>query len=152
MSKTTRLAMAIAVVFLASAAVLSAGVAERTYEFKLDDWMSLEVDETPIELHRLRMDRIEGRLTKSALSRPHNQEYLETVRIQLEYTNSSDRKWKARLNVRWLDADGQVIDGFSANETLEKRSARKIVQTSVSTLVYGLEQAETLEVEIHYDP
>lgn len=45
-----------------------------------------------------------------------------------------------------------MIGGFSANETLDKKSARKIVAASFSTLKYGLERAETIEVEIHYEP
>ncbi len=98
------------------------------------------------------MDRKESRFNKAAISRPFNQQYLEPIRFQLEYTNGASQKWRARVTVRWLDEEGRVIDGFSVNETLEKKSARKIAQASVATLKYGLERAKTFEVEVRFEP
>lgn len=147
-----RIAAAALVACLGIAGPVAAGENIGTFEFKLGEWYELGPKEEPIELHRIRLDRVEGRLTKSALARPHNQQYLQTVRIQLEYTNTSDRKWNARVSASWLDENGDVIDGFSANEALDKRSARKIVQVSLSTLKYGLEKAKTLEVKVHFEP
>ena len=57
--------------------------------------------------------------------------------MQLEYTNDSSDKWRARFTDRWLDAEGRGIDGFSANETLRKTSAFKIARAWVSTLECG---------------
>jgi hypothetical protein len=54
--------------------------------------------------------------------------------------------------VRWLDEEGRIIDAFSANEVMGKKSARKVAQASVSTLKYGLERAKTLEVEARFEP
>ena len=124
----------------------------KTYEFEVDRWHAIEVVDGPVTLHRIRVDRKEDRLTKSVLARPYNQQYLEPIRFQLDYTNGSSSKWKARVSVRWLDKEGRVIDGFSANETLQKKSANKIAQASVATLKYGLERAQTLEVEIRFEP
>lgn len=130
----------------------SAAQLKQTYDFALDKWQPIEDSDGPVTMHRVRLDIVEGRLTKSAVTRPYNQEFLETVRVQLEYTNESSSKWKGRITVRWLDEDGKAIDGISANETFDKRSAKKINQVSLSTLKYGLERAKTLEVEIHYEP
>ena len=124
----------------------------RSYEFEVDAWQELALSDGPVTLHRIRIDRKEDRLTKAVLSRPHNQQYLEPVRFQLEYSNGASEKWRARVTVRWVDSEGRVIDGFSANETLAKKSAYKIVQASVSTLKYGLESAKTLQVEIRIEP
>jgi len=147
------LASALAVVWLlAITPAAHAGELVRTEDFTLETWYELEDGDGPIQLHRVRLDPKEGRVTKSSLFRPHNNEYLQTLGIQLEYTNTSDQKWDARINVRWLDEDGEVIDGFSGNETLSKKSAQKIVSMSVSTLKYGLARAKTLEIEIHYEP
>ncbi len=146
--------LALCLVLMAFVAVAPAGAAEvvRSYDFDVDEWRQIEETDGAVTLHRIRVDRKEGRLTKSTLARPHNQEYLEAVRFQLEYTNESSQKWKARILVRWLDEDGNIIDGFSANEDLDKKSARKVVQASVSTFKYGLERAKTLEVEIRFEP
>ena len=124
----------------------------KTYEFEMDRWHEIGVSDGPVTLHRIRLDRKEDRLTKSALARPYNQQYLEPIRFQLDYTNGASSKWRARVMVRWLDEEGRVIDGFSANENLQKKSANKIAQASVATIKYGLERAETLEVEIRFEP
>ncbi len=145
-------ALAVALGPILGAGTLAAAEIAKTYDFVMDDWHAIDEADGPVTLHRVRLDRKDARFTKSALARPHNQEFLETVRIQLEYTNTSSQKWSARLNVRWLDEDGQVVDGFSANESLDKKSARKVTQVSVSTLKYGLERAKTLEVEVHFEP
>lgn len=146
------LALCLVLVGLVASAPLSAAEVVRTYDFTVDEWLEIQETDGAVTLHRIRIDRKEGRLTKSTLARPHNQEFLETVGIQLEYTNESSQKWRTRIMVRWLDEDGRVIDGFSANEEMEKKSARKIAQASVSTLKYGLERARTLEVEIRFEP
>ncbi len=140
------------VVGLGASPAATAATFKQSYDFALDRWNEIESSDGPVTLHRIRIDLIEGRLTKSSISRPHNQDFLETARVQLEYTNESSAKWNARVTVKWLDADGKVIDGISANETLGKKSARKIAGVSVSTLKYGLEQAKTVEVEVHYEP
>ncbi len=137
---------------LLTAPAVDAEEVAKTYEFAVDEWYEIGVSDGPVTLHRIRIDRKEDRLTKSVLARPYNYQYLEPVRFQLEYSNGTDRKWKARVTVRWLDEDGQVIDGFSANETLDKKSAHKIAQASVSTLKYGIAAAKTLEVEIRFEP
>lgn len=142
----------IALALLLGAGAVDAAVVSKKYDFALDSWHDMDAADGPVTLHRMRLDVKEGRLTKSTLTRVYNSEYLETVRIQLEYTNESSGKWNARVTVRWRDAEGRVIDGFSANESLEKKSARKIAQVSLSTLKYGLARAKTLEVEIHYEP
>ena len=135
-----------------TASVAAADEVVRRYEFDLDEWQAIEATDGPVTLHRIRIDRKEDRLTKSVLARPYNQEYLEPIRFQLEYSNNASKKWRARIAVRWLDEGGMVIDGFSANETLDKKSASKTVQASVATLKYGLEKAKTLEVEIRFEP
>ena len=52
--------------------------------------------------------------------------------------------------MRWLDAEGRVIDGFCANEKLDKKAAKQVVRVSVPTLKYAVERAETLEVTVHF--
>ncbi len=142
---------ATALLLLAATPAMAGQVAE-TFDFALDEWMDLDATDGPITLYRVRLDKVEGRLTKATVARPYNPEFVETVRLQLEYTNESSSKWNARLTARWLDEDGDPIDGISANEKLDKKSARKITQVSLVTLKYGLERARTLEVEIHYEP
>ena len=132
--------------------VLGAAEVVKTYDFAVDEWQEIGETDGPVTLHRIRIDRKEGRLTKSTISRPYNQSYLEPVRFQLEYSNGSSKKWRARVTVRWLDEEGRIIDGFSANESMDKKSSHKVAQASVSTLKYGIERAKTLEVEVRFEP
>lgn len=136
---------------LAAPAAFAAEIT-KTWEFALHEWHDIDATDGPVTLHRIQLDTKEGRFTKSAINRPYNQEYLETLQFQLEYTNESSTAWKARISVRWLDEEGEVIDGVSANEKLDKKSARKVTKLSMSTLKYGMERAEKLEVTIHYEP
>jgi hypothetical protein len=129
-----------------------AGEVTKTYEFALHEWHGIDATDGPVTLHRIQLDTREGRFTKSTISRPYNQEFLETVQVQLEYTNESSGPWKARIGVRWLDEEKRVIDVISANEKLDKKAARQVTKLSLSTLKYGLERAETLEVTIHFEP
>ncbi len=143
------LTAALALVFPVTA---SAAEVTRTFDFSLEDWHEIEATDGLVTLHRLRLERKEGRVTKAAICRPYNSEYLETIQIQLEYTNGSSQNWDSRIETRWLDEEGRVIDGFSANEGLDKKSARKVARMSVPTSKYGLERAKTLEVTIHFKP
>ncbi len=145
-------AILVAVLLAAGVGVANAEEVVKSYEFEVDRWHEIAVSDGPVTLHRIRIDRKEDRLTKSVLARPYNQQNLEPVRFQLDYSNGSSSKWRARITLRWLDEEGRVIDGFSANETLQKKSANKIAQASVATLKYGLERAKTLEVEIRFEP
>ena len=152
MQKILNMAFATLALTLLAAVPAAAGEVDKTFDFELDAWHEIDVVDGPVKLHRIRLDQKKDRLTKSTLSRPYNQEYLENVRITLEYTNEATSGWKARLDVRWLDAEGRVIDGFGANEKLEKKAARQVVRVSVPTLKYGIERAETLEVKILFQP
>lgn len=145
-------AAVVAMFGLAPAGRAEAAEVVRSYDFEIDEWHDIGEVDGPVTLHRIRIDRKEDRFNKSTLARPVNLAYLEPVRFQLEYTNGASQKWKARVEVRWLDEDGAVIDGFSANETLDKKSAQKIAQASFSTLKYGLTKAKTLEVKVRFEP
>ena len=144
------IAVALVLVLTASAALADEVV--KRYAFAIDVWQPIDATDGPVTLHRIRIDRKEDRITKSMLARPYNQQYLEPIRFQLEYSNNASKKWRARITVRWLDENDQVIDGFSANETLDKKSASKIAQASVATLKYGLAKAKTLEVQVRFEP
>lgn len=124
----------------------------RTYEFAVDNWKEIAVEDGAVTLHRIRLDHKEDRVTQATLARRPNEEYLQPIRFQLEYSNSSTAKKKVRIKLSWLDEEGRVIDGFGAAESLQKQSARRTVQASVATLKYGLEQAATLQVEIRFEP
>lgn len=148
----------ILVVFVVTALTLlttipaGAGEVTRSFDFELDTWNDVDSVDGPVTLHRVRLDRKEERISKTLLSRPHNQEYLDVIRITLEYTNEASAAWKARLEIRWLDAEGRIIDGFGANEKLNKKAAKQVVRVSVPTLKYGVEVAKTLEVMVHFQP
>jgi hypothetical protein len=130
---------------------LRAAEFEKSYDFALNEWLEIDSTDGPVTLHRIRLNPKETRIKRSALQRPFNSEFLETVQIQLEYTNEGDRQWEARIEVRWLDAEGEIIDGYGANEDLDKRSAREVANVSLSTLKYGLRAAKTLQVKINFE-
>lgn len=149
---TIRIVLSALLLVVAGVGAAQGGEFIESYEFQVDQWHQIDVSDGPVTLHRIRVDRKEDRLTKAVLARPYNQQHLEPIRFQLEYSNGSSGKWKARVTVRWLDEEGRVIDGFSANETLGKKSAQKIVQASVATLKYGIERAKTLQIEVRFEP
>ena len=137
---------------LLATAPAAAGEVTQTFDFELDAWHEIGIVDGPVKLHRIRLDRKEDRITKSVVSRPYYQEYLEVLRVTLEYTNEATAGWQARLDIRWLDDEGRVIDGFSANEKLDKKAAKEVVRVSVPTLKYAVQRAETLELKVHYQP
>ena len=152
MHKTLIFCFAPLALTLLAAAPAAAGEVTKTFDFELDAWHEIDAVDGPVKLHRIRLDRKQDRFTKSVLSRPYNQELLDVIRITLEYTNEATSGWKARLDIRWLDGEGRVIDGFGANEKLAKKAARQVVKVSVPTLKYGVERAETLEVKVLFQP
>ena len=152
MRKSLFTGFAILVLTLLAAAPAAGGEVTKTFDFELDSWHDIDAVDGPVKLHRIRLDRKQDRLTKSVLSRPYNQDYLDVVQVTLEYTNEATASWKARLDIRWLDAEGRVIDGFGANEKLEKKAARQVFRVSIPTLKYAVERAETLEVKVHFQP
>lgn len=125
---------------------------EASYDFALHDWHALDQTDGAVTLHRFRLEPKTGRIDRSVLFRSKGQEYVRTIVFQMEYTNESSSKWDAKVEVAWLDSEGEVIDGFTATDSLSKKSARKIFSVSLPTLAYGLEQAETLRVQIHFTP
>ena len=128
-----------------------AGEVTKSAPFALDAWIDLGVTDGPVTLHRIRIASVSERgLTKSKLFRPGNSEYLQTVQIELEYTNSADRDWEADLDVVWKDASGVAIDGYHDDESLDERSHRDDTTVTLSTFRYGLDRAKTLEVEIEF--
>lgn len=145
------LAFAAVAVLTAAAAPLHAGSVRKSVPFELQKWWALDSTDGPVKLHRLQLDKIKGPLDKSALFRPGNSEYLETVQIKLEYTNESTRDWEADVKLVWKDADGKVIDGYHDGEGLDRDERNDLVTVTLSTLRYGIERAETLEIEIKYD-
>ncbi|MDX1631236.1 MAG: hypothetical protein R3234_05210 [Thermoanaerobaculia bacterium] len=144
--------LAIPVILALAPVPVSAGSVSRSVPFELDEWIELEASDGPVTLHRLRIEEIRGGLTKSKLFRPGNDEYLETIRIELVYSNEADRDWEADLDIRWLDDQGRAIDGYHDEEDLDDDERHEDTTVTLSTLRYGLDRAETLEIGIEFYP
>ncbi|MCB1050776.1 MAG: hypothetical protein H6510_10875 [Acidobacteria bacterium] len=129
-----------------------AGETKKNVPFKLDQWVELKSTDGPVTLHRIRIVEQSGGLTKSKLMRPGNAEHLQTIQIQIEYSNSASRDWDAHLDIAWVDADGVVIDGYNDKENLDSEESYEKVTVTLSTLKYGLKRAKTLKVKISYEP
>lgn len=142
--------LALAAVVLA-AAPSHAGSVEKSVTFKLGEWITLDSNDGPTTLHRIRVAEHSGGVTKSLLSRPGNAEYLQDIQIQLEYSNGATRDWEARMRIEWLDGDGKVIDGYNDSENLDSESRNDEQTVTLSTLKYGLERAKKLAIHIDYD-
>lgn len=150
MTRMPTLAVA-AVAALLAAPVAFAGEVEKTVPFELDHWVELAAADGPVTLHRIRVARV-TRSAKSRLMRPGNDEYLEDVQIQLEFTNDATRDWEAGLAIEWLDAAGQPIDGYHDSENLDSESHRDVQTVTLSTLRYGLERAKKLRLRVAFHP
>ena len=137
---------------LASATPADAGSVSKSVPFQLDEWIGLDATDGPVTLHRIRIREVRGGLTKSKVFRPGNDEYLVTIQIELEFTNTATRDWEADLDIRWLDAEGVAIDGYHDEEDLDEDERRDEATVTLSTLKYGLDRAEKLEIGIEFYP
>jgi hypothetical protein len=149
MIRTHRSALLALPLTLALAAPAVAGEVEKSVPFALDQWWDLGVTDGPVTLHRIRLVR-QGRGIKSKLVRPLNSEYLEDIQIQLEYTNDATKDWEARIDLEWRDAEGNAIDGYNDEETLDNESKHEEQTVTLSTLRYGLERAKKLDLRITF--
>jgi len=150
-----RRAFAVAAVagLLAAGRPAAAAGVNRTFPFETDKWYSLDdAKEGPVSLHRIQIARREGLLTKSNLFRPGNAEYLASIEIRLEYSNSATRDWKAKFRLALLDEQEREIDGYNGSEGLDEDQSHNIVTIKLSTLKYGLERARKLRVVIDSEP
>jgi hypothetical protein len=146
-------AMATLVLMLAAGRPAAAGGVNKTFAFELDKWYVLDdAKEGPVSLHRIQIVRQGGLFTKSNLFRPGNAEYLASIEIRLEYSNSATHDWKARLHLALLDDQEREIDGYNGSEDLNEEESHQIVTIKLSTLKYGLERARKLRVVIASEP
>jgi hypothetical protein len=128
-------------------------VLTRNFPFELDKWYALDdAKDGPVTLHRIQVARQQGRFTKSTLFRPGNSEYLASIEIKLEYSNSATRDWKGKFRLALLDDTGQEIDGYNGSESLDEQQSHNLVTIKLSTLKYGLDRARKLRVVIECSP
>lgn len=137
---------------LVAASALAGGPVDKAVPFELGKWIDLEHTEGPVVLHRIRVVEQTGTITKSTIFRPVGSEYLKTVQIQLEYSNSATKDWDCFMQVEWVDADDKVIDGYRDSESLDDREAHDAATVTLSTLKYGLEKARTLKIRLEVRP
>ena len=125
----------------------------RTFAFEADKWYALDdAKEGPVTFHRIQVARQHGRFTKSSLFRPGNSEYLASIEIKLEYSNSATKDWKAKFRLALLDDDGLEIDGYNGKEDLNEQESHTLATVKLSTLKYALERARKLRVVIECEP
>lgn len=137
---------------LSPTVALAADKIENTVPFEIGTWIPLDLVEGPVTLHRMRLAEVKGPITKASLFRPGNDEFLENIEIQLEYSNSATNDWDATLDVKWVDSDGKVIDGYHDDESLDDGSSRDMTTVKLATLRYGIERAKKLVFSIHVQP
>ncbi len=149
---TTLAALAAAAVLVGGAVAEAGNSVSKTVDFSLGTWIDLNLTEGPVTLHRIRLVEQTGQFTKSQLFRPVGGEYLKTVQIQLEYSNAATKDWEAYLVFEWLDADGEVIDGYRDSESLDDGEVHDTTTVTLSTLKYGLDKAKTIRFTITVSP
>jgi hypothetical protein len=153
MSTTRRtLLLSFAVAGALCVAPAEAGSVSQTVPFEMDKWYALDSAEGSVTLHRIQLTRQRGLLTKSTVFRPGNAEFLASVEIKLEYSNSGTRDWKAKFKLAWLDDEGREIDGYNGSEDLDDKEDHQLVTVKLSTLQYGLSRAKKLRLAIDYNP
>jgi hypothetical protein len=125
----------------------------RTFVYENDKWYPLDdAQDGPITLHRLQVTHQKGFFTKSNLIRPNNADYLSSLEIRLEYSNSATTDWKASLQIVLLDEDNREIDGYKGRQDLNEQEKHNVVTIRLSTLKYALERARKLKVSIECQP
>ena len=150
--RRTFVAAALLVLSVAAGNIHAAGAA-RTFAFEADKWFSLDdVKQGPITLHRIQVAHQKGLLTKSNLFRPGNADYLASVEIRIEYSNSATRDMKARLQIALLDEAGREMDGYSGKEDMDSEQKFQLITIKLSTLKYALDRAKQLRVAVDSEP
>ncbi len=139
------------VAFLLIPTLAGAEVIEKEFPFELGKWYDINFEDGPITVHRVRVEAVEGNF-KSRVFRPglKNDEMVRDVQIQVEYSNDASRDYEAELEIFWLDSKGRRIDGYHGEEDMDEEERREEMTALRSTLVYGLEVAETLSVKITF--
>ena len=137
---------------LGSSQVANATTLRQTCDFRMETWCDVNQTDGPVTIHRYRVTASEVGIRSISATNVLNDEYLERVGVQIEYTNEGGRKYKSFIKVRWLDADQDAIDGFGDEEGLEANKARAMIKRSIGALRYGLQKAKTIEFEINLNP
>lgn len=127
----------------------SAQAFDETFDFRLDEWIEIELEEDPITIHRLRVVRsnpgVAARIAR-------NERYDQQLELELEYSNQASRDWELDIQLEWLDEDDAVIEGIETEFELDKRRARDLKKEKSSANRYGLGQAVRLSVRLELDP
>lgn len=133
---------------LACALPASAVTIEREFPFELDTWYDIGYEEGNISVKRVRVEHIKGNL-KSRVFRGTNTEFVETVQIQVEYSNRGSNDVETDLDIVWVDGQGRVIDGYRDEEDMDEGENDEMT-AALSTSRYGLEVARKLVVKISF--
>ena len=149
MSLKIRMGLALAALLFSLPA--AAGEVAKSFTFELDKWFDLSSTDGPVTIHRLRLERVGGGFTKLARL-GGSSDYAASVELQIEYTNDATSDWKADVVVEWLDAKGEVIDGYRSDLNLDEGDRHELKKSTITTLRYGLDQARKLRVEIRTNP
>lgn len=126
----------------------SAGSIDKDFPFATDKWFDLETVDGQATIHRVRIKIMDSNF-KSRVFRPSNREFMETIQIQVEYTNDSSRDIDADIDIVWVDKAGKEIDGYRDEEGMDEQESDEMTMT-FSTSKYGLEVAQTLKVKIDF--
>jgi hypothetical protein len=144
--------LAFGVLLVAGAPRAGATVLKHSCDFALEAWCDINLTDGPVTIHRARVTTTDAGIRSISATNVLNDEYLKRIMVQVEYTNEGGRKYKSFVKVRWLDADGEAIDGFGDEEGLEANKARGMIKRSIGALKYGLVKAKTFEVEVNVNP
>lgn len=146
-----RISLGLALAALLCALPAAGGEVAKSFTFELDKWYDLASTDGPVTLHRLRLEKVGGGFTKLARL-GGSSDYAASVELQIEYSNDSSSDWKADVVVEWLDAKGEVIDGYRSDVNLDDGDRHELKKSTITTLRYGLDQARKLRVEIRTNP
>ncbi len=129
----------------------SAGEIDTSFPFVLDEWIEINYEEDGLKIQRIRVETIESNF-KSRVFRPglKNDPLIQDVQIQVEYSNDTTRDVEADLEIFWVDAKGERIDGYAGEEDMDEGERNEEMTALRSTLVYGLDAAKKLEVKIKF--
>jgi hypothetical protein len=147
-----RFAIAFGLILVAGVPRAEATVLKHSCDFRLETWCDINLTDGPVTIHRARVTTTESGLRSISATNVLNDEYLKRIMVQIEFTNEGSRKYKSFVKVRWLDSEGEAIDGFGDEEGLEPGKTRGVIKRSIGALKYGLTRAATLDVEINVNP
>lgn len=136
--------------FLLTLSLSAFGETRREVPLKLGSWVTLEVSEPPVTLHRWILDKHPGPVPQKDWY--FDPSYHQLLFFQVEFSNPTGQDYNLHYLVELVDGKGAVIDGFKGVLELDDGKVHALVHAVFPTSRYGLTHARKVRVRFTVVP